>query len=47
MKIAIITGAGGLIGSESVEFLANKFDKIIGIDNDLRKYFLISHPYFF
>lgn len=39
MKIALITGSGGLIGSESVSFLAGKFDKIIGIDNDLRAYF--------
>jgi CDP-paratose 2-epimerase len=39
MKIAIITGSGGLIGSESVEFFASKFDKVIGIDNDMRQYF--------
>ncbi len=39
MNIAIITGSGGLIGSESVSFLASKFDKIIGIDNDMRSYF--------
>ena len=39
MKVAIITGSGGLIGSEAVEFFAAKFDKIIGIDNNLRQYF--------
>lgn len=39
MKIAIITGSGGLIGSESVSFFAQHFDKMIGIDNDMRKYF--------
>jgi CDP-paratose 2-epimerase len=39
MKIAVITGSGGLIGSESVAFFASKFDKIIGIDNNLREYF--------
>jgi CDP-paratose 2-epimerase len=39
MKIALITGAAGLIGSESVHFLHDKFDKIIGIDNDMRSYF--------
>jgi CDP-paratose 2-epimerase len=39
MKIAIVTGSGGLIGSEAVEFFSNKFDKIIGIDNDMRQYF--------
>ena len=39
MNIALITGAAGLIGSESVAFFANKFDLIIGIDNNLRQYF--------
>jgi CDP-paratose 2-epimerase len=39
MEIAIVTGSAGLIGSESVAFLSSKFDKIIGIDNDLRQYF--------
>ncbi|MCU0416125.1 MAG: NAD-dependent epimerase/dehydratase family protein [Cytophagaceae bacterium] len=39
MNIALITGSGGLIGSESVTFFSNKFDKVIGIDNDMRKYF--------
>jgi CDP-paratose 2-epimerase len=39
MNIAIITGSGGLIGSESVAFFSKKFDKIIGIDNDMRSYF--------
>ncbi|MCX6267887.1 MAG: NAD-dependent epimerase/dehydratase family protein [Bacteroidetes bacterium] len=39
MKIAIVTGSAGLIGSESVDFLSSKFDKIIGIDNNLRAYF--------
>lgn len=39
MKIALITGSGGLIGSESVSFFAEKFDLILGIDNNLRQYF--------
>ena len=39
MKVCIVTGSGGLIGGESVEFFSNKFDKIIGIDNDSRKQF--------
>jgi len=38
-KICIITGSSGLIGSESVEFFSGKFDKIIGIDNNMREYF--------
>lgn len=39
MNIAIITGSSGLIGSESVGFFAIQFDKVIGIDNDMRQYF--------
>jgi CDP-paratose 2-epimerase len=39
MKVAIITGSAGLIGSESLKFFSSRFDKVIGIDNDMRKYF--------
>lgn len=39
MNIVLVTGSGGLIGSESVSFFSEKFDKVIGIDNDMRKYF--------
>ena len=39
MKIALITGSSGLIGSESVKFFSDKFDLIIGIDNNQRVYF--------
>ncbi len=39
MNIAIITGSGGLIGSECVSFFSDKFDKIISIDNDMRSFF--------
>lgn len=39
MKICLITGSAGLIGSEAVDFFAPKFDLIIGIDNDMRRYF--------
>ncbi|MFN4915010.1 MAG: NAD-dependent epimerase/dehydratase family protein [Sphingomonadales bacterium] len=38
-KVCIITGSSGLIGSESVSFFAEKFDKVIGIDNNMRQYF--------
>jgi CDP-paratose 2-epimerase len=39
MPVAIITGAGGLIGSEAVEhFIAEGFD-IVGIENDMRASF--------
>jgi len=39
MNIALITGANGLIGSEAVKFFSEKFDFVIGVDNDMRKYF--------
>ena len=39
MSILLITGSGGLIGSEAVKFFSRKFTKIIGIDNDMRSYF--------
>ena len=39
MNIAFITGSSGLVGGESVEFFAKKFDLIIGIDNNMRSYF--------
>lgn len=39
MKQALVTGSGGLIGSEAVRFLIERDFKVIGIDNDMRKYF--------
>ena len=39
MNIAVVSGSNGLIGSESVGFLADKMDLVIGIDNDQRAYF--------
>ncbi len=39
MKIVLITGSGGLIGSQAITFFADKFDLVIGIDNDMRQYF--------
>jgi len=39
MDICIITGSSGLVGSESVKFYCDKGYKVIGIDNDMRKYF--------
>ncbi len=38
-KIVLITGSAGLIGSQAVRFFADKGFKVIGIDNNLRKYF--------
>lgn len=39
MNIALVTGSAGLIGSEAVQFLAPKFDLIVGIDNNFRERF--------
>lgn len=39
MNTIIITGAGGLIGGESVKFWHEKGYNIVGIDNDMRAYF--------
>ena len=39
MKIALITGSCGLVGSESSIFFSKKNFKIIGIDNNARKFF--------
>jgi len=35
----LISGSAGLIGSEAVEFFAQKFDVVIGLDNDMRSRF--------
>lgn len=39
MSVAIITGSSGLIGSETTKFLHDKGLRVVGIDNDMRKYF--------
>ena len=39
MSIVIITGSSGLVGSESVNFFSSKGFDIIGMDNNLRKFF--------
>ncbi|MDQ3691965.1 MAG: NAD-dependent epimerase/dehydratase family protein [Chloroflexota bacterium] len=39
MPIVIVTGSGGLIGSESVRYFASEGFDILGVDNDLRAYF--------
>lgn len=39
MKIALVTGCSGLIGSQSVKFLTQKGFLVIGIDNHMRGYF--------
>ena len=39
MSVAVITGSGGLVGSEASSFFAHLGLDIIGIDNDMRKVF--------
>ena len=39
MKIALITGSCGLVGSESSLYFSKKGFKIVGIDNNYRKFF--------
>jgi len=39
MSIVIITGSGGLVGSEASAFFANVGFEIVGIDNDMRSVF--------
>lgn len=36
---ALVTGSSGLIGSETVRFFHEKGFDVVGIDNDMRKYF--------
>src|SRR4051794_16477634 len=36
---ALITGSGGLIGSEAAKFFAEKGFEIVGVDNNMRSYF--------
>ena len=39
MPIAVVTGSGGLIGSEAVSQLIEQGFDVIGVDNDMRRYF--------
>lgn len=39
MSIVLITGSSGLVGSESVNFFSQKGFDVVGIDNNLRKFF--------
>jgi CDP-paratose 2-epimerase len=39
MKTILVTGSGGLIGREACEFFLSQGYKVIGIDNNKRKYF--------
>lgn len=39
MSIVIVTGSGGLVGSEACRFYAEKGMDVVGIDNDMRAHF--------
>ena len=39
MSVAVITGSAGLIGSEAVRFFAQLGMQVVGVDNDMRKFF--------
>ncbi len=39
MSVAIVTGSAGLIGAEATRMLCAKGFTVIGIDNDMRRYF--------
>lgn len=39
MSVVIITGSGGLIGSEAAKFYHEQGYDVVGIDNDMRSYF--------
>jgi len=39
MSVVLVTGSAGLIGSEAVRFFAGLGMDVVGIDNDMRKFF--------
>jgi CDP-paratose 2-epimerase len=39
MPVAIVTGSGGLVGAETVRFMARQGFTVVGIDNDMRSFF--------
>ena len=39
MAVAIVTGSSGLIGSEACKFFHDKGMDVVGVDNDMRRYF--------
>jgi CDP-paratose 2-epimerase len=39
MSVAIVTGSGGLVGSEAVRHFVEAGFDVVGVDNDMRAYF--------
>ena len=42
VSIAVVTGSSGLVGSEAVKFLHQQGMQVVGIDNDMRRYFMVE-----
>jgi len=42
-KMALVTGSGGLIGSECVKLLSSVGWQVVGLDNDMRQWFFGPH----
>lgn len=39
MGVILVTGSAGLVGSETVRFFAQQGYRVVGLDNDMRRYF--------
>jgi len=39
VSVVVVTGSGGLVGAESVRFFSQHGFDVVGIDNDMRRYF--------
>jgi CDP-paratose 2-epimerase len=39
MGVVVVSGSGGLVGSEAARFYARRADRVVGIDNDMRAQF--------
>jgi CDP-paratose 2-epimerase len=39
MSVVVVSGASGLIGSEAALFYGKAGHKVVGVDNDMRRYF--------
>ena len=42
VSIAVVTGSSGSVGSEAVKFLHQQGMQVVGIDNDMRRYFMVE-----
>lgn len=39
MSVVVVSGSGGLVGSEAASFYAGQASQVVGIDNDMRARF--------